>query len=405
MNKITKFIKSNKLTKIAALTFFALFFVFIGYILGHANLVFENNFQAKIVNRELAKPRSVDFSLFWAAYNEISTKYSGKIDTQKLVYGAISGMVDSLDDPYSVFMDPNLSKSFAQDLSGEFEGIGAELSVVDGKLVVVSPLSGYPAEKAGIKPADQILKINDTPTDNLTIYGAIALIRGKAGTKVNLTVVRTGSIVPQVIEITRQKITVKSVEWNMKEGNVAYVKVGQFGDDTTRLMAEAATNIAVKNPKAIILDLRSNPGGYLQSAVDMVSLFTPKGSVVVKEKNKDGSINEEKTNVDPVITKTKLIVLINKGSASASEITAGALQDYGLATLVGEKSFGKGCVQEMIDLAGGASLKLTVADWLTPKDRVINKIGIEPDVKVILTEDDYKAGRDPQLDKAMELVK
>jgi len=405
LNKITKFIKSNKLTKIAALTFFALFFVFIGYILGHANLVFENNFQAKIVNRELAKPRSVDFSLFWAAYNEISTKYSGKIDTQKLVYGAISGMVDSLDDPYSVFMDPNLSKSFAQDLSGEFEGIGAELSVVDGKLVVVSPLSGYPAEKAGIKPADQILKINDTPTDNLTIYGAIALIRGKAGTKVNLTVVRTGSIVPQVIEITRQKITVKSVEWNMKEGNVAYVKVGQFGDDTTRLMAEAATNIAVKNPKAIILDLRSNPGGYLQSAVDMVSLFTPKGSVVVKEKNKDGSINEEKTNVDPVITKTKLIVLINKGSASASEITAGALQDYGLATLVGEKSFGKGCVQEMIDLAGGASLKLTVADWLTPKDRVINKIGIEPDVKVILTEDDYKAGRDPQLDKAMELVK
>jgi carboxyl-terminal processing protease len=397
--------KLDKLVKIVSLIVFALIFYFSGYLIGHKNLVFETNHQPKIVSTELFKPSSVNFSLFWKAWNMVMTDSVDKPDAQKMVYGAISGMVSSMNDPYSVFMDPSTNKTFSQDLSGKIQGIGAEISVVDGKLVVISPLSGSPAEKAGLKPNDQIIKIDDANAGDLTLDNAINNIRGNAGTTVKLTIMRDGWAAPQVIAIQREEVTIKSVDWKMLDNNVGYIKVSQFGDDTTGLMKQATNAIAAKSPSAVILDLRNNPGGYLESAVDMVSMFSDSGTVVVKEKDKSSNVQIEKTTGTPILGKVKLIVLINEGSASAAEIVSGALQDNGRATLVGAKSFGKGSVQEMEDLGGGASLKLTIAEWLTPKDRAINHIGIEPDVKVGLTSDDQKAGRDPQLDKATELAK
>ncbi len=404
MNKLKKLSKLSKLSKVIALILFALIFYFAGFVVGHKNLVFEKNFVPKVVNQELFKPKTVDFSMFWKAWNLVAEKSINKLDPQKMVYGAISGMMSGLGDPYSVFMEPSDNKTFRDDLSGEIEGIGAELSVKDGKLIVVTPLAGSPAEKAGLKPNDQILKIDDVAVENLTLNDAINNIRGKAGTTVKLTVGRDGWTEPQVIEIRRDKITVKSVEWSMKDNNIGYIKVSQFGDDTTNLMQRATTELAAKNPKAIVLDLRHNPGGYLQSAVDMVGMFSDPGTVVVKEKDKDGKVQIEKTVDKPILAKTKLVVLIDEGSASAAEIVAGALQDNNRATLVGAISFGKGSVQEMLDLGSGASLKLTIAEWLTPKDRQISHKGIDPDVKVSLTEDDTKNNRDPQLTKAMELA-
>ncbi len=404
LNKLKKLSKLSKLSKVIALILFALIFYFAGFVVGHKNLVFEKNFVPKVVNQELFKPKTVDFSMFWKAWNLVAEKSINKLDPQKMVYGAISGMMSGLGDPYSVFMEPSDNKTFRDDLSGEIEGIGAELSVKDGKLIVVTPLAGSPAEKAGLKPNDQILKIDDVAVENLTLNDAINNIRGKAGTTVKLTVGRDGWTEPQVIEIRRDKITVKSVEWSMKDNNIGYIKVSQFGDDTTNLMQRATTELAAKNPKAIVLDLRHNPGGYLQSAVDMVGMFSDPGTVVVKEKDKDGKVQIEKTVDKPILAKTKLVVLIDEGSASAAEIVAGALQDNNRATLVGAISFGKGSVQEMLDLGSGASLKLTIAEWLTPKDRQISHKGIDPDVKVSLTEDDTKNNRDPQLTKAMELA-
>ncbi len=397
--------KKSKLPRILFLVIFALLFYFLGYVVGHKNLVFEQHYKPVIANKELVKPRSVDFGIFWEAWNKVMDNYVGNADPQKMVYGAVKGMVEGLGDPYSAFMEPGTTKTFLEDLSGEISGIGAELDLKDGKLLIVAPLADSPAEKAGLKPQDQITKINDEATVNMTLEEAISKIRGKAGTKVKLTINRSGFNEPQVFEITREKIQIKSVKWEMKPDNIAYIQINQFGDDTTDLMKQAAQEIKTKNPKAIILDLRSNPGGYLDSAIDVSSLFIPKGSVVVKEKDKDSHITEEKTTLEPILKDYKVIVLINGGSASASEIVAGALQDSGRATLVGEKTFGKGSVQNLEDLSGGATLRITTAKWLTPKDRTIDGVGLEPDIKVDLSDEDAQAGRDPQLDKALELLK
>ena len=395
--------KISKIPKILGLIIFALVFYFLGYLVGHQNLIFEKNYKPVIANKELVKPRTVDFSIFWDVWNKVTEKYVGTVDYQKMVYGAVKGMVDSLGDPYSAFMEPSVTKNFMEDLSGEISGIGAELDLVDNKLIVISPIAGSPAEKAGLKPQDQILKINDESTDGMALDVAVSKIRGKAGTKVNLTISRSGQSQPQTLEITREKIQIKSVKWEIKSDNVAYIQISQFGDDTSDLMQQAAKDINAKHPKAIVLDLRNNPGGYLDKAVDVASLFMPSG-VVVQEKDKNGNITEEKTTLEPILQSYKVIVLVNGGSASASEIVAGALQDAGRATLVGEKTFGKGSVQDLENLPGGATLRITVAKWLTPKGRAIDKVGLEPDVKITLSQDDAQAGRDPQLDKAFEMA-
>lgn len=404
MDKLKKINKFGKISKIVGLILFALVFYFAGYIIGHQNLVFEANYKPKIANKELMKPRSVDFGIFWQAWIQVQEKYVGEADAQKMIYGAVAGMVQSLNDPYSLFMEPGFSKTFLEDLSGSVEGIGAEISIKNNVLTIISPLSSSPAEKAGLKPNDQIVKIGNDLSDGFSLEEAIQKIRGKAGSTVKLTIMREGWGSPQIIEIKREKITIKSVEWRVAADNIGYIKISQFGEDTAELAKQAVQELKVKNVQAVILDLRHNPGGYLESSVEVASLFMPEG-VVVKEKYKDGHIDEEKTTQAPVMAKEKLIVLVDGGSASASEIVAGALQDTGRATLVGEKTFGKGSVQNLSDLADSATLRLTIAKWLTPKNRAIDKQGIEPDVKVELTEDNIKADQDPQLDKAMELAK
>jgi len=301
-------------------------------------------------------------------------------------------------------MEPDFSKTFMEDLSGEIQGIGAEISLKNRQLTVVSPLSGSPAEKAGLKPNDKILKINDDLSDGLTLDEAIQKIRGEAGTKIKLTIMREDWTQPQTFEITRAKVLIKSVEWSIKDGRIGYIKISQFGDDTVSLVREAATTIKAQNPPSIILDLRRNPGGYLDAAIDVASLFMKEG-VVAKEKYKDGHVSEEKTTLKQIFDQEKIIILVDGGSASASEIVAGALQDTDRATIVGKKTFGKGSVQELIDLGDSSTLRLTIAKWLTPGDRAINGEGVNPDIEIDLSEDDYNAGRDPQLEKAMELAR
>lgn len=391
---------AHKFAKVIGIIIIALAFYFLGFLVGHQNIVFEKNFRPTVVNTNLGKPANVDFSVFWKAWEIVQEKYAGIISTQDLVYGAIKGMVDALGDPYSSFMEPGQNQLLMQDLSGEFDGIGAEMTIKDDKLIIVAPLDNSPAQKAGLKSQDQILEIDGQDTGKMSLDEAIAKIRGKAGTQVRLLVNRSDFKSPQEFTITREKIVVKSVKYEIKD-NIAYIQISQFGDDTSALAKQAAEEIAKQNPRAIVLDLRDNPGGYLDAAVDVASLFMEKG-VVVKEQYKDGRIEELNTTLAGTLSKYKVVILINEGSASASEIVAGALRDSRQATIVGVKSFGKGSVQEIEDLQGDSALRITVAKWLTPSGKTIDKEGISPDIEVKLTAEDQAAGRDPQLDRALE---
>lgn len=374
-----------------------------GYAVGHKNIEFEKGFIPKILNTNLGKPSDIDFSLFWEAWDIVKDKFFGQTDQQQMVYGAISGMIKSLQDPYSLFMDPEDSKRFAEDMEGQFDGIGAEIEAKDGRLVIVAPLKDSAAEKAGIKAQDIILKIDNQDVSELTFYQAINKIRGKKGTIVTLNIARSGWEEPKDIKIKRETIVVKSVEYEMK-GNIGYLKISQFGDDTLKLVKEATDYFIKKNAQALVIDLRNNPGGYLQDAVDIVSLFIERDKVVVIEKGKEGTETTFKTTLAPKLAEKPLVVLVNGGSASASEIFAGAIQDHQRGKIVGEKTFGKGSVQNLEDLKDGSKVRITIAEWLTPNYREINKKGIEPDITVELTDEDKDKGRDSQLERAIEEV-
>lgn len=390
----------SKLAKIIAILIIVLIFYFAGYLVGHKNIVFEENFKPKVINTELSKPKDVDFSIFWDAWKLVTEKYVGEYSPQKMVYGAIKGMVEALDDPYSTFLEPGANKVLLEDLSGAIQGIGAELSKKDDQLIIVAPLDDSPAQKAGLKAQDEILEINGESTTNMSLDQAIEKIRGPAGSEVTLLINRSDLKEPKEFKIKREVITIKSVQWEMKD-NIGIMKITQFADDTKDLTIQAADELLKKNPKAIILDLRNNPGGYLETSIDVASLFMDRG-VVVKEQYKDGRKEELKTTLDGKLKNLPVFVLVNEGSASASEIVAGALKDSRNATLIGRKTFGKGSVQELENLSSGSALKITVAKWLTPKDKTIDKEGIKPDIEIDLTDADLAAGRDPQLDRALE---
>lgn len=351
--------------------------------------------------------KDVDFQLYWDTMDAIHSKYYNvDIPDTKLFYGSLQGMVAALGDPYSVFMTPSDAEQFQDDLKGTFEGIGAEIAVKNNQLIIVSPLDDSPAMKAGLRPRDWIVKINGTSTEGMSSQQAVTLIRGKADTKVILTIYRDGWKKTEDYTITRAPIVVKSltVEY-LAGGTVAHFKVRQFNDDTIPLFDNAIQNLASKQGiKGIILDLRNNPGGYLDSAVQMAGEWNGEG-VVVSEKNRDGNQTDHRAYTNPRLAKYKTIVLVDAGSASASEIVSGALKDWGKATLVGMKTFGKGSVQDLTDLPDGSQIKLTIAKWFTPNGTSIDEQGIEPDVKIDLTEEDYNKDRDPQLDKAVELLK
>ena len=362
-------------------------------------------------------PQDVDFSLFWDAWNKIQENYAKPeaLDTQGMIYGAIKGMVSSLEDPYTVFFNPKEAKIFLEDVSGSFEGVGMEVGIKEEQFQVVSPLEGTPAQKAGLRPGDKIIKIDDTSTDGISVEEAVSLIRGPKGTEVILTIMRQGWQSTKDFKVKRAVIKVPILTWKLissddgkpnENGDIAYIDLYQFSEKARSDFREAAINILNSPAKKIILDLRGNPGGYLEIAQNIAGWFLKNGQTVVIEdfgKKQDQEIYKAKGNAQ--FLDYPLVVLIDKGSASASEILASALRDNRGIKLIGETSFGKGCVQELENLRGGSSLKITVANWLTPKGNLITNKGLKPDVEVEMTENDYGEGNDPQLDKAIEVLK
>jgi len=367
-----------------------------------------------------------DFSQFWKVLEKLETSYYDKkaIDTQKILNGAISGMVDSLDDPYTVYLPPKQNNDFKQGLAGKFEGIGAELGVKDKQIIVVSPLDGGPAKKAGIKPGDLIVKVNDQSTAGWNVNQAVEKIRGPKGTDVTLNVLHKSEEQPVDIKIVRDTITVKSLtSWTKKikdveaikqtsvlkgaaDDKVVYIRLSQFGDSTNTEWESLATKLAESmrkdsGIKGIVFDLRNNPGGYLTDAVYIASEFVKDGVAVMQE-DKNGERQSYKVSGKGLLTDVPVVVLINKGSASASEIVAGSLSDHQRAQLVGETSFGKGTIQQAEDLGGGAGLHVTIAKWLTPNGTWVHKKGLTPNVAVELDKKDQS--HDVQLEKAIETL-
>jgi len=368
-----------------------------GYFWGYSGKVIVKQ---KLVSTETpVKYKDVDFSKFWEAFQKIEENYIGEIDYTKLVEGAIHGMISGLDDPFSVYMDKAELDDFNGEISGTFEGIGAEISAKNGSLVVVAPIEGSPAEKAGLKAGDIIRSIDSQIVDGMTVDEAINKIRGQKGTTVALTIARTGVEEPFEIKIKRDVINVKSVKYKLENG-IANIKILRFDQDTKKLLDDAANDMIKNNAKGLILDLRNDPGGYLDSAIDVTSEFVREGVVVVEE-YKDGRKENSYATGEGKLFDVPMVVLINGGSASASEIVAGAIRDHGRGKLIGEKTFGKGSVQEMQPLSKGGALKITMAKWLTPNGTAIDKNGLIPDIEVKWDEGD----KDVQLEKALEELK
>lgn len=394
---------------IATLTFF------LGWQLSHKDVLIKwDNYrpQFNIQNTQMPKSINLDFKTFWDTWDLLSARFLDKkaIDPQKMLYGAISGMVASLGDPYTVFLPPQQQKSSKDELGGSFEGVGIELGFnKDKRLTVIAPLDGTPAKQAGIKPLDLIVKIDDKDTTNINLPDAVNLIRGSKGSKVSLAILRDNETEPKVFILTRDTIIVKSVNLSFKSTqsgkNIAVVKLSRFGERTSEEWKEAISEIVLKKPQALILDLRNNPGGFLDGAVFIASEFLSSGKVVLQENGQQKKLAFD-VNREGKLIDIPMIVLINKGSASASEIVAGALQDRNRAKLVGEKSFGKGTIQEAQDLPNNTGIHITVAKWLTPNGRWVNDTnGLDPDVKIeISTVDQEDVTKDPQMDKAIELL-
>lgn len=361
-----------------------------------------------VFSNTASQDKTIDFALFWKVWNVLKDKYvdSGNLDSRKLFYGSIKGMLAAAGDPYTTFFDPEDQKSFEEDMSGKFEGIGAEMGIRDEILTVIAPLDDTPSQKAGLRPNDRILKVDGEATTNLGLEEAVSKIRGPKGTEVRLTIYREGEDESREVRVLRDVINVKSVKVEFRNNDeIAILRVGRFGDSTEKEFREAVISVARTAPQGLVLDLRSNPGGLLHTAVDMASLMMPAGQAVVIEENGKGDRKTEKTSGGDVLSGVPTVVLIDEGSASASEILAGALrEDRKNVTLVGKKSYGKGSVQELIPVGKDMSVKVTVARWLTPDGNQINEKGITPDVEVDLSVDDFKAGHDPQMDKAIELL-
>lgn len=404
-----------------------------GYRLGEHKVFDSKSFTTSgglktIINTGAPANTNVDFAMFWDVWQRLFTYYieSSALDKQKMVWGAISGMVNSLDDPYTVFLPPKENSDFKEDLGGQFEGIGAQLGLKEGRVMVISPLKGNPAEKAGIRSGDFILKVNDEDTTGWTLPEAVSKIRGKKGTTVKLNILHEGEMKASDITVTRDEIRVPSVESWIKTageiteitgvpgldvlrkntGKVGYIRLTRFGDNSNQEWLSAVDQLVQSGirdgrVKGLIFDLRGNPGGYLQGAVFIASEFISKGTIVTQE-NSDGTKEDYPVDRNGRLTDVPVIVLIDKGSASAAEIVAGALRDYKRARLVGEQSFGKGSVQTPMDLKDGAGLHITTGKWLLPNGDSINKTGIIPEFEVKL--DSPTASADAQLAKAVELL-
>ncbi len=403
-NHILEYFKTRQAS--ATILLVAIFFGFGIYVGFHNRPEID-----KVVNvsgKETAVTTQVDFSPFWKVWNDINEKYpsAGKITDQDKVYGAISGLVGSLNDPYSVFFTPDQAKLFQSDIEGNFEGVGMEVGIKDKILTVIAPLKDTPAYKANIKPGDSILKIDKMTTSGLSIEKAISLIRGPAGTTVTLTIFRNGDKEPKEIKIVRDVINIPTLDTELRKDGIFVIKLYSFSANSANLFRDALKEFSTSGSDKLLLDLRGNPGGYLDAAVSMSSWFLEGGKPVVTE--------DYGNNLNPKIyrsqgyniftDKLKFVILIDSGSASASEILAGAMQDYKKALLVGEQSYGKGSVQELLNVTPDTTLKITVARWLTPNGNSISEKGLTPDYKVSISPKDLIAKNDSQLNKAVDLL-
>lgn len=347
-------------------------------------------------NTDLA--RNLDFAEAKEVYKHLKQRFDGDLDMAVLQAGLSKGLVEATGDVHSVYLTAEEAAEFQDDLNGTFDGIGAELGRKNGALVVIAPLNGSPAQQAGIRAGDIISKINDKDAGQLSLSEAVAQIRGDEGTRVTLALVRSGK--PLEVTVTRAQISVPSVEYEILDGNIGYLQISRFGNDTAELAREAAIEFKNKQVDKIILDVRNNGGGLLDSPVQIAGLWLD-NKIIAQQRSGGRTTSELRSGNNPVLEGTEVIVLINEGSASASEILAGALHDHGVAKLVGETSFGKGSVQEIITLRSGAQLKLTTARWFTPKGKNIDEAGIQPSITVKLTDEDFENNRDPQKDRAM----
>ena len=358
-------------------------------------------------NKENPLGTTADFEAFWKVWNLIDEKSpdASTIDNQKRVYGAIQGLMSSLNDPYSVFFPPEEAKSFQETISGSFSGIGMEVGIKDKILTVVAPLKNTPSYKAGIKPGEKILKIDGKETNDMTVDKAISLIRGEKGTSVILTMYRDGDRKPREVTLVRDTIIIPTVETIKRDDGVFVISVYNFSANVATDFQNALKEFAQTNSDKLVIDLRGNPGGYLDAAISMASWFLPSGKTVVMEDfgNKTDKTIHRSLGYD-VFENLKLVILVDEGSASASEIFAGALHDNKKALLVGEKTYGKGSVQELVPVTKDTSIKITIAKWLTPNGISISKEGIKPDYTVPITDKDVTDKVDPQMNKAVELL-
>lgn len=344
--------------------------------------------------------KTIDLSSVQKTYQELVANYDGKLDTQKLIYGANRGLVEAAGDPHTVYMDPDETKEFDKSLSGQIGGgIGAEIGLRNNKPTIIKPLENSPAQKAGIKAGEVIVKVNDEASSDWSVEKVVSKIRGEVGTSVKLTLL-SGSQTREV-SVVRQNIVSPAVESEI-DGEIGILKVNRFGDDTVSLSRKYASEFVEKGVKKVILDLRNNPGGTVGAAQGLLGIWLD-NQIAMTERRGPEIVKTLRTTGTPILGNMKTVVLINGNSASASEITAGALREYGKATLVGQKSYGKGSVQIVLGLPGGSQMKVTEARWYTPKGKNIDKTGIEPDVKVDLSSDDVNNNVDPQMDKAKSL--
>lgn len=402
MNRFTKFQIILVTFLIGVSTFYG------GYYLGKRGFTYEikRNPPSIEVTNQFPPDQNIDFALFWEVWELLGNTYLERpVDGQKMMYGAIQGMVASLDDPYTSFLPPQLNETVTNSINGTYYGIGAELDIRDNQLMVVSPLEGSPAEAAGVKPGDFILKIEGDSTAGISLTEAVSKIRGELGTISTLTLQR-GEVEPFVVQIKRGVINVKGVTWEDKGEGTVYMRIGTFGQDTNEEWSKAVKEITtqVSELDSVIIDVRGNPGGYLQAAVYIAEEFFRGKPVLFQESATGEQVAYEAKRMGSFDSVPRVIVLIDEGSASASEILASSLKANVNAILVGEKSFGKGTIQDAKDFEDGSGVHITVAKWLTPEKVWVHKVGITPDVVVERTIEHYNEGVDPQLDRAIEIA-
>ena len=397
------FIYKKNIAKVSAFVILALFIFSVGFFFGKQNI--SNDFKQGLDLSSIFADKQVDFSLVENVWNIINKKYinSNTIDKEALIYGAIRGMLEELNDPYTVFFDKEETGEFLNSVSGFFEGIGIEIGIRDEFLTVIAPLKDSPAQKAGIKTQDKIVAIDGEDSTAYSLEEAVTKIRGPKGTPVTLTVLRGSEKLN--ITVTRDTIQIPSLKWEMLESDIAYIELIQFSETSGKDFAKAASEILESDARRLILDLRNNPGGLLDASINIAGWFLPKDKLVVTEEIGNDIRREHKSSGPAMLKEFPLVILVNEGSASASEILAGALRDQNNIKIIGKKSYGKGSVQSLENLAGGTSLKLTIARWITPSGHYINGTGIEPDIEIELTQEDSNNQRDPQKEKAVEFIK